>query len=150
MPRDFEIQLERLAKLLAKPEALRAFFANPLITPEQKWFPDRWNADLASLRRLLFRLADYAGLSSLGVEVGVFRESRIRSWLPAILESERKDSGALGMFFGIQEQTAYFGVAVESLGDPDQLVGVLAHEMTHAWRQSMGIMEEERWLEEEL
>src|SRR5437867_733848 len=107
MLRDLETHLDRLADLLAH-QGMTVFFTNPLVTPEPKWFPDRWTPDLACVRRLLFRFADYAGLASIGIEVGLFERDR-PPWLPPGLAAPQV-SGAAGLYMGTVENTAYFAV----------------------------------------
>ena len=145
-----ETQLERMKHLLAH-GAMDSLFANPTVTPEPKWFPDRWTADPAAVRHLLLRLAEYAGLASLEIEVAPFQGAGLGpGWLPQSLESSQQTAGAAGLYFGTEAGTAYFGVHNGALGDPDHLLGVLSHEMAHAWRKDHGLAEEDRQLEEEL
>jgi hypothetical protein len=146
---DLDVQLDRLADLLAK-KGMNGFFANPLLTPEAKWFPDRWTPDLASVRRLLIRFADYAGLENLGIEVGLFAREREPEWLPPTLAEDRQEGGAAALFMGIVEDVAYFAVETYALHDPVRLLGILAHEMAHAWRHAMGLRSDDDRLEEQL
>src|SRR4249920_210121 len=128
MMHDLDVQLDRLADLLAK-KGMNEFFANPLVTPEAKWFPDRWTPDLASVRRLLLRFADYAGLENLGIEVDLFAREREPEWLPPTLAEGRLEGGTAALFMGIVEDVAYFAVETYALHDPVRLLGILAHEM---------------------
>src|SRR5262245_44305863 len=149
MPRDLELYLDRIADVL-KRGGMEPFFANPLLTPESKWFPDRWTPDLASVRRLLFRFADYAGLGNLDFEVGLIERERAPAWLPASLVTSRQDDGLAALYLGTQEGTAFFGFEVEAFSDPNQLLGILAHEMAHAWRDAKGLPGKDRRVEEQL
>lgn len=148
----FKEPLNRLRDLLAR-GAMDAFLRNPIITPHPTWFPDRWSSDAVSVRHLLLRIADYCGMHDLGVEVelGDYSSSSPTPRFTGLLGRQHSESGgAAGLYFGTENGTAYFGVDRDSLDDPDLLIGVLAHEMTHAWRDRHSLVEEDRGLEEEL
>ena len=149
MSPELELQLDRLADLLAR-RGTTEYFANPLVTPEPKWFPERWTPDLGSVRTVLTRLANYCGLSGLGIEVGLFVRERDPNFLPSILERSRVERGAAALYMGTHENVAYFAVEEETLRHPEDLKGILAHEMAHAWRHACGLAVDDRKLEEEL
>jgi len=148
MTSSFELQLDRLRDLIARvgPEPL---FAAPLVTPENAWFPDRWSPDLECVRRILLRMAEVAGLSDLDVEVMGFPEETAETQMPASLLERRSESGAVGLFYGIHDGCAWFGIEESQLQTPKRLIGVLAHELAHAWRQVRGVQLTPRRDEEE-
>lgn len=143
-----EPHLDRFREVLDR-GGLSAFVQNPLLTPEPKWFSDQWTPDCPGVRRLILRLFDYAGLSHLDAEVGIFDASST-TWLPSSLASRTVQRGAAGLYFGTVNDVAYFGVEESELRAPESLLGVLAHEVTHAWRRHGALEAEDRAVEEEL
>jgi hypothetical protein len=148
MTKSFELQLDRLRDLITRvgPEPL---FAAPLVTPDDAWFPDRWSPDLECVRRILLRMAELAGLQDLDVEVACFPEETAETRMPVSLIERRSESGAAGLFYGIHDGCAWFGIEEGELRTPRRLIGVLAHELAHAWRQVRGIQVTPRREEEE-
>lgn len=148
MTSSFELQLDRLRDLIARvgPEVL---FAAPLVTPENAWFPDRWSPDLECVRRILLRMAEVAGLADLDVEVAGFPEEKAETQMPVSLLDRRSESGAAGLFYGIHDGCAWFGIEEGQLLTPKRLIGILAHELAHAWRQVRGVQLTPRRDEEE-
>lgn len=133
MAASLDLQLDRLRDLIAR-VGVEPLFAAPLVMPEDAWFPDPWRRSLENIRRLLLRLAEYAGLSDLDVEVIVSPESKDTE-MPAPLIEQRAASGLTGIFYGIIEGRAWFGIERLFVQDIVQVVGILAHEMAHVWRQ---------------
>ena len=148
MTPSLELQLDRMRDLIARvgPEPL---FAAPLVTPEDAWFPDRWSPDLECVRRILLRMAEVVGLQDLDVEVAGFPEETADTQMPVSLLERRSESGAAGLFYGIHDGCAWFGVEEQQLRTPQRLIGVLAHELAHAWRHVHDVHVEPERLEEE-
>ena len=134
MTPEFSHQLDRLKDLIAKsgPDRL---FAAPLVTPEDTWFPDRWRPDLECVRRILLRLAEYAGLPDLDVEMVSEFEEAAETRVPDSVMRQRSTYGRKGMFLGIHEARAWFRVEESHLQFPQRLIGELVREMALAWRQ---------------
>src|SRR5258706_229165 len=149
MTQSLDLQLDRLRELIQR-VGVESLLRAPLVTPEDRWFPDRWTPDLETVRRLLLRLADYAGMSELGIEVTLFTNDPTEATLPAALARVVPTSGTAGVFYGLDQGTAWFGVPRSHLVASDRLVATLAHEMAHAWRHSHGVVVEQRQTEEEL
>lgn len=148
MTPSLETQLDRFADLIrrAGPEVL---FAAPLVTPEDAWFPDRWSPDLESARRILLRLAEYAGLPDLEVEVASDSDETAETPLPTELIPKDASQRPVGVFYGFHDGRAWFAIEPEMLARPDRLVGVLAHEIAHVWREKRDIHVEPLLAEEE-
>jgi hypothetical protein len=134
MTPEFSHQLDRLKDLIAKsgPDRL---FAAPLVTPEDTWFPDRWRPNLECVRRILLRLAEYAGLPDLDVEMVSEFEEAAETRVPDSVMRQRSTYGRKGMFLGIHEARAWFRVEESHLQFPQRLIGELVREMALAWRQ---------------
>src|SRR5262245_25132018 len=137
MSSSLDLQLDRLRDLIARvgPEPL---FAAPLVTPENAWFPDRWSPDLECVRRILLRMAEVAGLPELDVEVTCFPEETAETQMPVLeahlMEAQSKTAAA-GFFDGIKDGCAWFAVNELQMQSPQRLIGVLSHELAHAWRE---------------
>jgi hypothetical protein len=135
MAASLDLHLDRLRDLIAQ-VGVGPLFAAPLVTPEDTWFPDPWpRGGVEKVRQLLLRLAEYAALADLDVEVISFPEETAETDMPAPLIEQRAASGLTGSFYGIHEGRAWFGIEFSRTRDRVELVGILAHEMAHVWRQ---------------
>jgi Peptidase family M48 len=97
-------------------------------------FPDPWTPDVDGAARMAQRLLTHAGLSELSVSM---HAAVAEEELPDIAEpvnATRMRHGTAAWFLGIQGSTCLFGVSPRQLPDPEQLAGVLAHEVGHAYR----------------
>jgi len=137
MTPSFDVHLDRLRDLIARVGA-GPLFAAPLVTPENKWFPDPWSPDYECVRRILLRMAEVAGLADLDVEVVGFPAEAAETEIPVSLV-EGRPPGVAGRFYGIHEGCAWFGVHDQQLENPERLIGVLAHELAHAWRETRDV-----------
>lgn len=149
-PEMLDTDLDRLAALLAGP-GREPFLQAPIVIPDFRWFPDRWTPDMESVRVLTLRLMAYAGLPELDAECAAFTGNREPAWLPRELHAgpwREKHTSAL--FLGLKDGRAYFGVEAGQLARAENLVGVLAHEVAHAWRRTHALEHEDRAEEEEL
>ncbi len=134
-----DVDLPRLKALLEQ-VGRDAFLAHPIVLPGPDWFPDDWTADLESARELLLRLLAYAGLPELDAECGLLFAEREPRWLPeALRDGEEREEGVAGQFLGIEEGCAYFAVDADQLASVEEVGGVFAHEVAHAWRSARGL-----------
>ena len=100
-----------------------SFVANPMLTPDPKWFPDAWSPDRRGVRRLATRILRYAGLEhEVAVEVEPPPEEGVVAW-----------------FSGIDEGACKFGIDPAQLAHEDTFVAALCHEACHAFRRHHGI-----------
>ncbi|HVT02847.1 MAG TPA: hypothetical protein VHL58_05670, partial [Thermoanaerobaculia bacterium] len=128
--------LGRYLRKLIERRGIDAFVAAPILEPTSKTFPDRWSGQLADVHRLTQRLMDAAGLAQLeilltGVDAGT--QSR-----------ELWDAGTAGWFAGIVDGRCNFGVHPSQLRDPEQAIGVMAHEVAHAYRTHYHLRADDR------
>jgi hypothetical protein len=122
IPIEIRVHLARLRDLI-RAAGVNAFLRAPLVTPEDRWFPDPWTADLESVRRQLFRLAGYAGLDKLGIEVVAFSNTRSESRVPAaLLPAAVASPGPAAHYRRIHDGSAWIGVPRSFLGTPECLV----------------------------
>jgi hypothetical protein len=144
-----EYLLEGLAVLIDK-RGHGPFVAGPLIEPDDRFFPDRWQPDGAGVKALTKRLLRYAGLSKLRVHLTFYTNpEEVELDGRGDARSYRRE-GAAAWFAGIDDGTAHFGVDTNQLREPAPFVGVMAHEVAHAYRTRHGIVERDHALEEEM
>jgi hypothetical protein len=143
--------LDALKTLISR-KGHERFIRAPLIETTPRFFPDAWQPDLDGVRALALRLLAYAGLEELDVDVEPFVNEEDVLW-PGLVQGEshsRQKHGTAAWFRGIEEGCCLLGVDLALVTDPERLVGVLAHEVAHAWRFHHGLMVEDSELEEEL
>jgi len=119
----------------------RCFHA-PLVEPDERFFPDAWTPDQDGVFRLTRRIMAHAGLGDvpLTIERFVFDED----------EGDRGGRHVIAYFEGITDGRCELGVNCTQLDDPEHLIGVLAHEVAHAFRALHGLVVEDHDDEEEL
>lgn len=143
--------LDALAELVDRrgPEPLLTW---PILFATPEHFPDDWTPDLDGVRLMLLRLMQYAGLGELDAQVEVFvDEDRGPALLDGVAgEYSHRWHGTAAWFHSIQEKTCVFGVELSQIADPEQLVGVLAHEVAHAYRAHHGLVIDDQEYEEQL
>jgi hypothetical protein len=131
---------EREALLDALAALVAARGAEPLlrapVEPTPQFFPDAWRPDVDGARVLLRRVMDYAGLADLRSELLVETETRTELGK----STGRHTHGAVAWFHGIGGGAAVFGISSEPMGDPDQVVAALCHEVAHAYRFRNGLV----------
>lgn len=113
------------------------FLRAPILRPSPHYFPDRWNGTVADVHRLTQRLMHHAGLGQYSFSLSAFEE-----------DQDAYDRGTAGWFYGIEDHRCFFGVNVRQLKDPEAAVGVMAHEVAHAWRTVHELVEDDRDTEE--
>jgi hypothetical protein len=104
------------------------------------------------VRVLLKRIMAHAGLGQLQVDLDTFSQPEVVHELDERGGArEWGHDGAAAWFAGIGEDgCCHFGVAEERIGEPEVLVAVLCHEVTHAWRAVHTLTIEDRDVEERL
>jgi hypothetical protein len=108
--------------ILIERRGIEPFVAAPLLEADDRFFPDEWHANDASIGRLAKRLLDYAGLGSYDVAVE--------------LASTTDEAPAAAVWLaGIDGTTCRFGTALTRLDDPLLAVATMAHEVARAYRR---------------
>lgn len=138
--------LERLARLIEKRGAGPLVTA-PLLKPSPRFFPDPWRPGLEGARVLAKRLLVYAGMEDFDAHVESFVDKAPH--FPGA-EGPQDSKHVAGCFHGFNGRRCLFSLEASSLTDPEQLVGVLAHEVAHAYRAHHGLVVEDRDEEERL
>lgn len=124
------------------------FVEAPLRLPTDADFPDPWNGDVESLKALLQRILGFAGLHGLELRVEAFAGERTIDHVDVRGEAVYRHQGAAAWFGGLDRRvsasdTAHFGCEERLLGNGGEaLVGVLAHEVAHAFRHAHGLVRE--------
>ena len=115
--------LGRYLRKLIERKGAETFLQSPLLEPTSRYFPDPWSGRVSDVHRLTQRLMHQAGLGELRLSLQGFAGGK-KTW----------DSGTAGWFAGIMGDTCEMGVHVSQLANPEAAVGVMAHEVAHAWR----------------
>ena len=135
-----------LADLVRK-RGIDPLLHSPFVLPDAAFFPDPWTPDARGVERLVKRLLGYAGLPDARVEAHV--EATPNTWISGWGGGQlHRHDGAAGWYMGRDRGVYRFGVDMAFNGHPDHLVAVLAHEATHAWRDTQGLMVDNRDAEE--
>lgn len=119
--------------------------AGPIFEPIGEHFPDRVKPTVGGLRRIVKRLLHYADLGELDLSVELFDGHDPDS---ALITPEGHDVAA--WFAGIDDGVCRFGLDVRQALQPEHAVGVLAHEVAHAYRRFHGLEVMDRETEEQL
>ena len=124
------------------------FVRAPVLLPDDRHFPDAWERGPPGVKILLRRLLAYAGLGAYRVKLEIFREHNS-------LEFDRQGighggPGAAAWFAGIADGVCKFGVNERELGDVEELIGTLGHEVAHAFRYHHGLVVRDSHIEERL
>lgn len=127
-----------LRKLIERRE-FEHFVSTPILLPRPAIFPVQWNARIADVHRLTQHLMHYAGLGDLELRLTGFTSDDIEGVM---------DAGTAGWFAGIRDGRAHMGVHVAQLRDAEAAVGVMAHEVAHAWRAQHKLRADSRDREE--
>jgi hypothetical protein len=130
---------QSLRDLIAK-RGIDAFVAKPLLEPSPASFPDSWSRGVADVHRLTQRLMHHAELGDVAFTLSGFAGA-----------SSAWDANTAGWYAGIDDDgRCSFGVHMKQLRDPESAVGVMAHEVAHAWREHHGLVVDDRDQEEHL
>lgn len=140
--------LSELGRLIAQ-RGWTTWREGVLRLPTDDHFPDPWSPDVAGLDRLSRRLLGYAGLGDLRVRLSVFDGDRTVDGVSATGEASYRHHGAAAWFAGIDGRYVNFGCASRELAEAGEgLVGVMSHEVAHAYRHVHGLVEDDTMLEE--
>jgi len=118
----------------------------PVVEPTRHFFPDPWSFSFSGLDRIVRRLMQYAGLTHLDVRIGTFAGED--DSYPDHEELRRRSTA--GLFLGIEGETCAFAFNEESPDDPEYMVGVMSHEVAHAYREFHGLRRVDSSRDEEL
>jgi hypothetical protein len=138
-PDEREALLDRLTATV-RAAGSETFVAAPLVFADEQAFPDRYQPTVRGVRVLIRRVLAYAGLGELDVVLEVDGYADERAEVDEAGRRVVKERGGVAAWFaGIHGGACEFGVDSGLLGDPEGLVGVLAHEVAHAYRRYHGI-----------
>jgi hypothetical protein len=128
--------LDALARLI-RLAGFERFVGAPLLLPDPRFFPDRWDRSLQGAGRLLARLLRYAQLDKFGVRLRGFRKSSRevgeRIWI------RQYGDTAAAWYAGTHDGVCHFGLELRGLDNEERLVAALAHEVAHAFREKHGL-----------
>lgn len=129
-PEDREAMLKTVSSILARrgPDAL---LRSPLLAPIPDHFPDPWHGDVMSARRVVRRLAHYAGLDVQRVRVHPWRADADGN-LPAGGPTGRGE-GNVWFRQRDAEGVLHFGLDVQQLRDAEATGSASARAVAHAW-----------------
>ncbi|HET7435564.1 MAG TPA: M48 family metalloprotease [Thermoanaerobaculia bacterium] len=131
--------LGRYLRKLIERQGWETFVLAPLLHPTPKHFPERWSRTVADVHRLTQHLLQHAGLGELSLHLSGFGGDRGGNiW----------DRGTAAWFAGIEDGRCVMGVHVSQLRDEEAAVGVMAHEVAHAWRAHHHLVSDDREREE--
>ena len=125
---------ETMLKILGNICATRGtetLLRNPLLAPIPDHFPDQWSGDVLSVRRVVRRLALYAGLNLDRVRVRPWRADADGN-LPAGGPTVAAEGNV--WFRGADaEGNLNFGVDVQQVDNPESTAAASARAVAHAW-----------------
>lgn len=127
------------------------FLRGPLHFPDDRSFPDRWEASEDGVRRLTDRVLGLAGLDAHAEVVG-FTHERDHELDERGRSRATRHEGAAAWYAGTDRETrtCFFGIDVEALEDATSVVGTVCHEVAHAYRDAHALVVEDRDEEERL
>lgn len=127
--------LENLAKLVGQ-RGYEPLVLHPIVEPTRRFFPEHRGDTLYVLDRTTRRLMQYAGLGQLLVQLEFFSDTQVREGVGV---RPTRCASAAALFSGIDRGRCRFGVNMEQSGDAEHLVGVMCHEVAHAYRAQHGL-----------
>ncbi len=129
--------------------------SGPLVVGTAAFFPEPVPRTVGGLRGLLRRLLVFAGLTELQPELYTFEAGDELS--AELAAGAARHTQVPAFFAGIEEPTeetpaprALFGFDVTRWGDPELLLGTMAHEVAHAYRRHHKLEARDREIEERL
>jgi len=128
---------------LIRARGIAQFAGAPLLTPSDDDFPDPWDGSVRAAHRITQRLMHHAGIGDLRISLTALPDDDAAP-------DDVWDAGTAGWFSGIEDGRARFGIQPKEIGDPDSVVGIMAHEVAHAWRQKHELIDPDRSTEEHL
>jgi hypothetical protein len=115
----------------------------PLLEPDERYFPDPWSGDRASLRRLLRRLLVYADIGD-DLELVVHDDKDVGGPV------EPAGVGSLVWLVRRQDTTLHFAARASALRDTVQCVPAAARAVAEAWRAHRGLTQSDLAQEQRL
>lgn len=128
--------LENALADLLRQSGMHTFVSMPLVEPTPRFFPDRWEHPLEGYDRATRRLMQYAGLSDLEVRVGIYKDAGFESTRQNVVTTH-----VAGLFLGLKDHCAHFAFNRGVSSNLEDMVGVMAHEVAHAYRAHHGLVE---------
>jgi hypothetical protein len=142
--------LDELAGLVSR-QGHETLVGARILEPDARCFPDRWEPSERGVRVLSRRLLAYAGLGALEVDVQLYdSEAEVTERNAVGQATSWRHEGAAAWFAGIDGDVCLFGADRRQLDAPEGIVGVMAHEVAHAYRTHHGLVVSDRDTEERL
>jgi hypothetical protein len=140
--------LDGLANIIRR-RGFETFLLAPILTKDERFFPDRWEKSPRGIRVLLRRLMVYAGLEQYQVMLHVYAQR------PRMVGAHAPIAGddtahAAAWYAGLEEGVAHFGIDEGQLRQAEVLVGTLGHEVAHLYREHHDLVVSDRDTEEAL
>lgn len=111
------------------------FISSPILEPTSDFFPESRGSASFCLDRTTRRLLQYAGLKHLDVSFETFSEPDLQDD-----SGEQSHCNSIAAYFrGIDRGICRFGLNEDQSTDLEYLVGVMAHEVAHAYRRSVSL-----------
>lgn len=116
-------------RLLARNLGLDRLQNATVVEPTPAFFPDRYDASLASAERMFSRVCGHLGVDPGSVRL-TFWQDTPNIPLPAVMEGPRSTGGAAGVYAQF-DQLHVVSLNVAQLKDPEGLAATMAHELAH-------------------
>jgi hypothetical protein len=121
-------------RLLIQERGASPFLCAELLEPTARAFPEPFTGDIPSAKRLLRRLLCAASLTKVPFEVTAGDEDE------TVPVGNLHVHEAAAWFAGSEHGVLQFGISRETMQDGDGVVGVLGHEVAHAYRDQHGLV----------
>lgn len=116
-------------RVLVKERGASTFLGARLFEPSASHFPDRFTGDVPSAKKIFRRLLTAASMANTPFEVESDADDPMSE-----VEGLHHVREAAAWFSGIDDGVLQFGISSETMQDGDSVVGVLCHEVAHAYR----------------
>ena len=116
-------------RLLIQERGASPFLCAELLEPTARAFPEQFTGDIPSAKRLLRRLLGAASLAKAPFEVTAGDDD---SDVMPVAHLHVHEAAA--WFAGSEDGVLQFGISRDTMEDGDGIVGVLCHEVGHAYR----------------
>ncbi len=111
----------------------------PIVEPTEEYFPEAEGSAAYLLDRVTRRLMQYAGLPRLDVRFHLLWEDDDDEVANAQELGEGTSCQTAACYFGIENDCCQFGLNEAVTADAEQLAGLMAHEVAHAYRHFHGL-----------
>ncbi|WP_018628839.1 hypothetical protein [Niabella aurantiaca] len=105
-----------------------------VLTPDQKYFPIRYDGTMSSLQATAVIVASQMGIDVKEINLQVYENNihELGRSLWTNVEKEQSEALSQGLYFD-KNESGYYDILVEksNLDDPENLVATLAHEFSH-------------------